>query len=322
MTIARRKQICLDVTSVYHCISRCVRRSFLCGYDKLSKKNYDHRRAWIEDRLLLLAEVFCIEIAGYAILSNHYHVVLNVNTDLAESLTDDEVITRWLTLYRGSELAQRYVAGESLNSQELIALGQSVARWRENLRCISRFMGNLNEYIARKANKEDDCKGAFWESRFKLQAVLDLPALLQTVCYVDLNPVRAKMATTPEESKYTSVHRRLRRRNTGLMKFATRLGNQPSTQLSTELTSLRTLPISLKQYLELLDWSGRQFKHAKRGSIDQNAPPIMTRLGVTPEQWIKTLTPQVSWKQKALGNTERIRDYCNAIGQQWIWQVH
>lgn len=78
MTIARRKQICLDVTSYYHCTTRCVRHSFLCGKDKITRRNYNHRRKWIEDHLLKLAEVFCIDIAGYAIMSNLYHVVLHV----------------------------------------------------------------------------------------------------------------------------------------------------------------------------------------------------------------------------------------------------
>ena len=82
-----------------------------------------------------------------------------------------------------------------------------------------------------------------------------------------------------------------------------------------------TLPIGFKEYLELLEWSGRQIRHGKRGSIDNNTPAIMRRLGYTAEQWLKTQTPQVSWKQKALGSAERIKDYCSAIGQRWIWQL-
>ena len=257
MTTARRKQLRLDVTSVYHCVTRCVRRSFLCGYDKLTRKNYDHRRAWIEQRLLLLAEVFCIELAGYSIMSNHYHVVLNVNTDLAHTLSDDQVIQRWLKLYRGSELVQRYNNGEQLTSPELRQLKSTVEQYRDNLTNISRFMANLNEYIARKANKEDDCKGAFWESRFKLQAVLDVAALLQTLCYVDLNPVRAKIAKTPEQSKYTSVRRRLHVRQCGLMKFTQRKTANPLPDLS----SIAACPLHSKTILNC--WTGQGVSYVK-----------------------------------------------------------
>lgn len=317
MTIARRRQICLEVTPYYHCITRCVRRSYLCGYDKLTKQNFDHRRGWIENRLLLLAEVFCIDVAGYAILSNHHHLVLKVNKEQADSLPDDQVVARWLRLYRGTDLAQRYHVGESLNDSEQAVLKLTVAQWRDNLSNLSRFMGNLNEYIARKANKEDGCTGVFWQSRFKSQAILDLPALLQTLCYVDLNPVRAKMARTPEQSKYTSVRRRLHHRKSGLLKFE----SKKRANASVTITRTEHIPIDFKDYLELLDWTGRELKKGKRGAISSSLPSIVTRLGYTPEKWMKTQTPQVSWTQKAIGSVDKIKEYCVEISQKWIWQI-
>lgn len=81
------------------------------------------------------------------------------------------------------------------------------------------------------------------------------------------------------------------------------------------LTGIQTIPISFKDYLELLDWPGRQLKQDKRGSIDHNTRSIMNRYGFTPDTWLKTQLPQVSWKQKALGSAESIKDYCGAIGQ-------
>jgi len=76
MTKARSQQVCLEATPYYHCVSRCVRRAFLCG------EHYEHRRQWVEDKLLALAEVFCIDVAAYAIMSNHYHVVLHIESKL------------------------------------------------------------------------------------------------------------------------------------------------------------------------------------------------------------------------------------------------
>jgi hypothetical protein len=166
MTTARHRQIRLDVTPYYHCTTRCVRRSFLCGEDHLSGRNFDHRRGWIEQRLLLLSEAFCIDVAGYAVMSNHYHCVLKVNSAAAESLTDEEVILRWRQVFTGNVLAKRYCDGEELSESEVIVLNQCIKHWRSELTNISRFMGQINEKIARWANKEDNCKGRFWESRF------------------------------------------------------------------------------------------------------------------------------------------------------------
>ena len=84
MTQARKQLISLEDTPYYHCISRCVRRAFLCGEDQVTGENYEHRKTWIVEKLKELSEVFAIEICAYAILSNHYHVILHVATDSAK----------------------------------------------------------------------------------------------------------------------------------------------------------------------------------------------------------------------------------------------
>ena len=115
MTRARKKLIDLASTSYYHLISRCVRRAFLCGDDKYTGKNFDHRRAWLAERIKLLSSVFAIEIAAYAIMSNHYHLVVNVNRCQALDWSDDEVIERWYQLYNGHVLVDRHLNGEQLD---------------------------------------------------------------------------------------------------------------------------------------------------------------------------------------------------------------
>jgi hypothetical protein len=76
MTQARASLVSIEDTPWYHCVNRCVRRAFLCGEDPISGSNYEHRRGWIADRIKQLASVYAIDIAGYAVMSNHYHVVM------------------------------------------------------------------------------------------------------------------------------------------------------------------------------------------------------------------------------------------------------
>ena len=315
MTIARRKQLRLDITPYYHCVTRCVRRAFICGRDKVTGKDFSHRRDWLERHLFVLTEVFCIDIAGYAVMSNHYHVVLHVDEERAKKLSDQEVIERWHKLYKGPEIIRRYLNKEILTEPEMDTVRITIKTWREQLSNISRFMGHLNQTIARRANKEDKCKGRFWESRFKLQAILDLKALLSTLCYVDLNPIRARIAKTPETSHYTSVRRRLTTKVSGLMPFAK--ATDPT--LNQRHLDFKEIPIGIKDYLSLLDYTGRIIRAGKRGYIDPEAPPIMERLGYSMKGWSKTQVPSMSRMQRAIGSRASIKKYCEAIGQLWIW---
>ncbi len=211
MPKARKTLVSLDATPYYHCVSRCVRRAFLCGEDSVTGKSFEHRRQWIEDRLLDLSHAFAIDIAAYAILSNHYHVVLHIDRDMAQQWSPAEVIEHWHHLFKGSMLSQRFASGEILSPAERDALTEQINEWRERLMSISWFMRCANEPIAREANHEDNATGRFWEGRFKSQALLDEKALAACMVYVDLNPIRAKMATTPEQSNHTSIQQRIKK---------------------------------------------------------------------------------------------------------------
>jgi len=94
MPQSRKSQVSLIDTPFYHCISRCVRRAFLCGEDKVTGKSYEHRRQWVEDKLLFLGQVFAIDICAYAVMSNHTHIVLHVDEEQALNLDVVEVIER------------------------------------------------------------------------------------------------------------------------------------------------------------------------------------------------------------------------------------
>ncbi|WP_444930350.1 transposase [Microbulbifer sp. SSSA002] len=312
MTQPRRSQISLQATPYYHCVSRCVRRAFLCGRDTESGKNYEHRRQWIEARMQQLASVFSLDIAAYAVMSNHYHIVLYIDAKTARVWSDTEVILRWQELFKVSNLARRFIQGTPLDFSEKHKLKELIELWRERLMDISWFMRCLNEFIARQANTEDHCTGHFWEGRFKSQALLDESALAACMAYVDLNPIRANMAKTPEDSKHTSVQQRIR---------AAVLGKQPKELLpfvgGERLDMPKGLPFQLDHYLALVDWSGRHLDPRKRGAISQNTPPILDRLGISVKHWLYLNRNFESRFKSLVGSAEAVRKACLQLDKRW-----
>jgi REP element-mobilizing transposase RayT len=314
----RYAQVSLDATPYYHCVSRCVRRAFLCGVDDVSGQSYEHRRQWIEDKLLALAEVFALDVCAYAVMSNHYHVVLHVDNKAAESWDMDEVIDRWHRLFSGNLLSQRYSKGDDLGKAERFVLEKNVAQWRLRLADISWYMRVLNESIARQANAEDQCTGRFWEGRFKSQALLDEAALAACMAYVDLNPIRAGLAKTPEASNHTSIQKRAKKAKSAAQP------NQHQQQLKNLLPFAgnprenmpKGLPFRLTDYMELVDWSGRIIREDKRGAIPDNLPPILERLNMDASQWLYLAQHFESPFKGLIGSIHKLRQACQALGYE------
>ena len=300
MPQARKTLISLSDTPFYHCMSRCVRRAFLCGEDHYTGINYEHRRDWLESLLLKVADVFAIKLCAYAIMHNHYHVVLNVRTDLSLSWSNEEVVTRWHTLFAGNAASHAFLAGMMLDKNRILLLNKDIDVWRQRLSDISWFMRIINERIARQANNEDQCTGRFWEGRFKSQALLDDKALLACMAYVDLNPIRAGIADSPETSEYTAVQSRINTKTNNST-------NQSLEQFVGSQSSEIGLPFKLEDYLELVDWTGRMVREDKRGSIKQNLPPILTRLNFTTKSWSTVATTFEKKFNHWVGSQDRVK---------------
>jgi REP element-mobilizing transposase RayT len=212
--IARKFVFDPDNEGVYHCINRCVRRAFLCGTDSVSRKCFDHRKEWLLARLAFLAGRFGIDVLGFAIMSNHLHVVVRNRPDVVREWSDDEVARRWLGLFPlGRDQGDPPKAPTQSALLTITANPARLAELRERLSDLSWFMRCLVEPIARQANREDQVSGSFWEGRFKSLPILDDSALAACLAYVDLNPIRAKVAETPETSQFTSVFERIQSLN-------------------------------------------------------------------------------------------------------------
>ncbi len=348
MTKARKHLVAVEDTPYYHCMTRCVRRAFLCGEDRFNNKNYDHRRQWMTIRLKQLAAIFSIDVCAYSIMSNHYHVILHINTTRAKQCTNEEVATRWMNLCKGHMLVDRWLAKEALRPAELESVGSILAIWRERLQSISWFMKFLNEFISRAANKEDNCKGHFWESRFKSQALLDEAALLTCMAYVDLNPVRAGMASSFEESDFTSIQTRLfeyakdknnkanRRAKQKSKAIEKRFNQQEKTQfIDSDLSALPqaplmpfdgcsdtpidiAIPYSEKDYFELVDMTSRVIRDDKRGFVPSQTPALINQLGLDQQRWIDCIKRYGALFSSAAGTENSIKQYATRIDKSWL----
>ncbi|GHB71357.1 transposase [Psychrosphaera saromensis] len=293
----------------------------MCGEDKQTHQSYEHRRKWVEDKLLFLPQVFAIEVCAYSVMSNHTHVVLHINEQQALNWDTTEVLIRWHKVFKGTLLTQKYLSLpenelDTLSQSELLTIEQTAQVYKQRLMNISWFMRVLNESIAREANKEDNCTGRFWEGRFKCQALLDEAALISCMAYVDLNPVRAKMASTPETSDYTSIKQRIHHTLSQTQSTQNNTQTQQPSTLQSFVGNPRKdmpngIPFDLKEYIELVDITGKCIREDKAGHISENLPNILTRLNISEDNWL-TITKQFSKVfHGAVGHEHVLQNFSN-----------
>src|SRR5580704_9570939 len=105
--LARGEVFAHDEVAIVHVMNRVVRRCFLFRTDPVSGKNFDHRKVWIEDQLRVQAANFGIDLLGFAILSNHFHLILRSRPDVVKEWNDTEIARRWLMLCPFRKTAER-----------------------------------------------------------------------------------------------------------------------------------------------------------------------------------------------------------------------
>jgi REP element-mobilizing transposase RayT len=316
---------------VCHTFTRCVRRAHLYGYDALTNRDYSHRKAWIVERLRFLTTIFAVEVCTYSVLDNHYHLVLRILPSLVDTWSDRDVAIRWITLSPRQD-------GPPIESQitAITAAPKRVAQLRRRLGSLSWFMSQVNGFISRKANKEDGVKGRFWESRFKCRALLDDAAIVAGMVYVDLNPIRAGLAGTPEDSDFTSIQERIRAWQKENMPAVESPGAElqasdyaedchTSVDSSSWLCPIGSdshhrgiLQITTAQYIDLVDRSGRILKTGKSGFIDPDLAPILLRIGANPNAWFDTLSGFDSSFRIAAGLLSSLRTFARQLGRRWV----
>ena len=318
MTYARSQIAPPGEYGCFHVVTRCVRRAFLCGTDDRSGRNFDHRRQWIEDRIHFLAESFAVSVYSYAVMSNHTHIVLSVEPNAVMGWSDDEVADRWLRVFPGT-------VAHTANDQQrerirfgLLSTPERLQVIQERLGSLSWFMRALNEPIARMANQEDKCKGRFWEGRFKCQALLEPQAMVSAMAYVDLNPARAKTATTLEKSAHTSIKARITTKSS-----VPGLGLKPVAGLDADAL----LGMTERSYIELVQWTGEQPHPTKRGCLmpkpgSSEAPPDALKIVADhQDRWLRQVQGTESLYFRAIGSAEALMAKAAELGQRWMQGV-
>ncbi len=253
-----------------------------------------------------------------------------------ESWSGDEVAERWCRLFRGKAAIQAGKAFDELKFERIRKDPEQVATCRERLKDLSWFMRCLNEPLARRANREDRCTGRFWEGRFKCQRLMDEGAILACMAYVDLNPVRARMADGLEDSCFTSVYDRViaRRAKERLERLGEvhnptpaqkreiareekrRHQSQWLVSLEGEGSAFRGM--DEETYLSLVEWTGRNIRVDKPGYIPVDLEKVLDRFELDAAEWAKNVAAYGSLFHRIAGRAEQLAAYARRKGQNWF----
>jgi hypothetical protein len=415
-----------DEVGVYHCFNRCVQQAYLCGVDPVTKTDYAQRKVWIREKIRQLARSFALDLLKISLMDNHLHLLLRTRPDLVAGWDDREVARRWWELCpERREDDGSPAEPQDLELQQWLNDPARMAELRQRLASPSWLMALWCGYIGRRCNRETGKHGRFFEERFRSVRLLDEAAVLACALYIDLNPIRAGQAETPEQSEFTSAYDRIQGRKQRAARAAERgmpipeeggllldmrcaaetdadawlapitldasqrlntllsqwfdgaasiewtdltttdavattadatalaeaLGDpeapcgtdQPADtsptnhRLETKSPPKRHLPaaeanhfpasrasnkgflsLTLDEYLQLLDWTGRQIRPDKRGAIPSDLPPILERLGIRSESWLALIENFATWFRVAAGRVPQLLAEAQRLGRRWL----
>jgi len=335
MRRARERQFDPAEPPWLHCVSRCVRRAYLCG------DGCEHRKDWLERRLRIQSRCFSVLVGAYAVMSNHLHVVLRPLPRATAEWSPERIVRAWWCLRNDCDpetSSAEVVEPPARLLERLVADRDFIHRWRQRLGSVSWFMKELKEPLSRQANREEDCTGAFWEGRFSSVPLLDDAAIVACMAYVDLNPIRAQLARTIAESVHTSV--RLRIAGCSARRSAAddiTAGEPGPSRGPVDADDGWLAPIaritagqagdpgwSLQSYLALVDSTGRALRGDKRGAIPAQLPDILSRLGngtgraLHADAWLQAMGRPRSLAGTALGSLASLGREARRRGRRWL----
>jgi hypothetical protein len=339
MTKARFRLVDTSLSRWYHCVSRCCRKAYF-----LSDENGFQRKAWIDQRLKELNEIFSISVGVFNAMDNHLHLLLRIDCEEAENWSDQEVVERWFRLFpprrsdrKPMKLSEKMVQAKLNNSNW-------VRETRSRLSSLGWFMKCLKEPLARLANQQDRCTGAFFEGRYKSIAILDQESFLSVAACIDLNPVAAGIVPLPEQSPHSSIKERVTNDVAqGRMEDVEQIrnGNVAAQAVSGDIEdSLWLVPIedrqrqgslrkgilegfTLSQYLLLVDYTSRVVRKGK-AVVSSELASIFERLQSSDEilsQRIKRLHEKTWVGRFFSASRDRLRELASNLGVRHLANI-
>ncbi len=231
-----------------------------------------------------------------------------MSPEASNGWTSKEVAERWVKLYPAHT--------PELCAQKAAAIVDNpalIAEYRSRLTNLSWLMKSLSEPIARKANAEDKVTGRFWEGRFKCQALLSEKSILAAMAYVDLNPVRANIASGISTSRYTSV----KARNLEILRDQTKASAPLMPLIGVKSFNVPTLTNA--EYIDLVDFTGREWHAGKRGKIESTEPKALTKLGLDKDHWTTRVKGIGSGYWRVVGELEELIDKAKEMAQRTLF---
>lgn len=331
VALPRNKLLSLRPVAVYHCWARCVRRAHLCGKDPVTGKDYSHRRQWILLREQQLAALCAIEIEFHAELANHLHLMLRTRPDVAKRWSRYEVARRWLTVARLAKcLCDHMRPPSDADIRRLAKNKKRIVKLRKRLSNISWFMGTLLENVARRANAEEETTGKFWDGRFRCRECVGDEAVLLCGLYIDLNPIRAGEARSPETARFSSIYQRLKSRGMrwdsrqrpdgwlGRLTWDSRMqAHAPERYKSRtgyRASDMGLLSITLEGYTQLLRWVARIVSRSKDTRIPRDLESLLDHLETEPAAWEATMEEMETGFCRAVGPPEALAELARQKG--------
>jgi len=317
MAIARRDIVDSETPGFYHCTNRCVRRAFLCGKDEDTGQDYSDRKNWLEKRFIELCDIFSVDIYAYAVMDNHYHIVLYLDPLAPQKWSNDEVAEKWLLAYPGKLDKPEFAQQRELKKQAIMSDKAKLKSYRKRLGKLSWFMGRINEPLAKISNVEDDCTGAFWQGRYSSQALLDEASVLSCMCYVDLNPVRAKITEKLEESHHTGIKKRIEKIKQNVQENQTTELNQTIEAIAGSLKSQRMM-LSTNDYFRLIEWTGKSIIYPNKATIPPHIKSIIGGLNLQQTHWLKQIEKFNQHYCHFVGPVDLIREKAKSISKRCL----